>query len=130
LWYHICRCPLGLGGPGGFPLLAHPGAIPWKGDATVMREYEFTFIVRSNIEEPDLTAVIDQVKGLITDNGGEVVKLDLWGTRRLAYPIEQMREGQYVFMITKLPPQAMVELDRGLKLIEDVLRHLIVRIDE
>jgi small subunit ribosomal protein S6 len=96
----------------------------------VMREYELTFIVRSDVEEPDLMAVIDRVKGLITDNGGEVAKLDLWGTRRLAYPIKKMRDGQYVFMVTKLPPRAITELDRAFNLIEDVTRHLFVRTDE
>jgi small subunit ribosomal protein S6 len=95
-----------------------------------MREYELTFIVRSDVEEADLTAVIDRVKGLVTDNGGEVVKLDLWGTRRLAYPIKHVREGQYVFMVTQLPPQSVTEVDRGIKLTEDILRHLFVRVEE
>ena len=95
-----------------------------------MREYELTIIVRSDIEEPDLMTLIDRVKALITDQGGEVAKLELWGTRRLAYPIKQVREGQYVFMVTQLPPQALVEVDRGIKLIEDILRHLFVRVDE
>ena len=95
-----------------------------------MREYELTFIVRFDVEEPDLTAVIDRVKGLVVDNGGEVIKLDLWGTRRLAYPINGMREGQYVFMLTRLPPNVIVELDRALNLIEQVIRHLFVRADE
>jgi small subunit ribosomal protein S6 len=106
------------------------GAIPWKGDATDMRNYELTLVVRSNVEEPDLTAVIDRVKSLISDNGGEVVQLDLWGTRRLAYPIDDFRDGQYIFMLTKLPPRAISELDRTLNLTEDILRHLFVRIDE
>ncbi len=95
-----------------------------------MREYELTIIVRSDIEEPDLMTLIDRVKALITDQGGEVAKLDLWGTRRLAYPIKLVREGQYVFMVTQLPPQALAEVDRGIKLIEDILRHLFVRVDE
>ena len=95
-----------------------------------MREYELTFIVRSDVEEPDLTVLIDRVKALISDNGGEVVKLEPWGTRRLAYPIQHIREGQYMFMVVKLPPQAVAELDRALKLTEDILRHLFVRIDE
>jgi small subunit ribosomal protein S6 len=106
------------------------GAIPWKGDATDMREYELTLIVRTDIEEPDLTAVVDRVKGLITDNGGEVTRLDMWGTRRLAYPINNVREGQYVFMLTQLPPRAITELDRVLNLTEDVMRHLFVRGDD
>lgn len=96
----------------------------------MIREYELTFIVRSDVEEPDLTAVIDRVKSLISDNGGEVTRLDLWGSRRLAYPIKYLRDGQYVFMLTKLPPQAIVEVDRSLNLVEDILRYLFVRADE
>jgi small subunit ribosomal protein S6 len=115
---------------GGLPLLTCSGAIPWKGDATAMREYELTFIVRSDVEESDQTAVIDRVKSLITNNGGEVVKLDLWGTRRLAYPIKDVREGQYVFMITNLPAQSVIEVERGIKLTENILRHLFVRVEE
>ena len=95
-----------------------------------MREYELTFIVRFDVEEPDLSAVIERVKSLITDNGGEVTKLDLWGTRRLAYPINHVREGQYVFMLTKLPPQAITELDRALNLTEEIMRHLFVRVED
>jgi small subunit ribosomal protein S6 len=95
-----------------------------------MREYELTFIVRSNVEEPGLRDLVDRVKDLVTNQEGEVVKVDMWGTRRLAYPIQDLREGQYVFMILKLSPQAITQLDQGIKLIEDVLRHLIVRVEE
>lgn len=95
-----------------------------------MREYELTFIVRSDAEEADLTPVIDRVKSLIADNGGEVAKLDMWGTRQLAYPINDLREGQYAFMVVKLPPQAIGEIDRGMRLTEEILRHLFVRVDE
>ncbi len=95
-----------------------------------MHEYELTFIVRSDVEEPDLTTVIDRVKALTTDNGGEISKLDLWGTRRLAYPINDMREGQYVFMIFQGPPQSIIKIERGIKLIENILRYLFVRIDD
>jgi small subunit ribosomal protein S6 len=95
-----------------------------------MRDYELTLIVRSDVEEPDLTAVIDRVKSLISDNGGEVTRLDMWGTRRLAYPVNDMREGQYVFILTKIPPRAIVEIERLLNLFEDVVRHLFVRVEE
>jgi len=95
-----------------------------------MRDYELTFIVRSELDEPDLTAIIERVKGLITDNGGEVSKHELWGTRRLAYSIRNMRDGQYVFMRVKLPSPAITPIERSIKLSEDVLRHLFVRVEE
>ena len=96
----------------------------------MMREYELTCIIRSDVEEPDLMAVIDRVKSLVADSGGEVTKLDLWGTRRLAYPIVHMWDGQYVFMLTKLPPNTVVRVDRALNLMEDVVRFLFVRVEE
>jgi len=95
-----------------------------------MHDYELTFIVRSDVEEPDLMPVADRVKGLITDNGGEVSKVDLWGTRRLAYPIKNKWDGQFVFMRAKLPTKAVAEVDRALNVMEEVIRHLFVRVDE
>jgi small subunit ribosomal protein S6 len=95
-----------------------------------MRDYEFTFIASPHADEADLSTLMDRVKGLITEAGGEIGKVDMWGTRRLAYPINETREGQYVFMLVKLPPQAVVEVDRGLNLMEDVMRHLFVRVEE
>ena len=96
----------------------------------MVRDYELTLIIRSEVEEPDLVAVIDRAKGLIAESGGEVTKLDLWGTRRLAYPINLMRDGQYVFMLTKLLPNAVIRVDRALNLMEDIVRYLFVRVDE
>jgi small subunit ribosomal protein S6 len=95
-----------------------------------MRDYEFTFIASPHVDEADLSSLTDRVKGLITEAGGEIAKVDTWGTRRLAYPINENREGQYTFMLVKLPPQAVVEVDRALNLIEDVMRHLFVRVEE
>jgi small subunit ribosomal protein S6 len=95
-----------------------------------MRDYEFTFIASPHVDEADLSGLMDRVKGLITEAGGEIAKVDMWGTRRLAYPINDNREGQYVFMLVKLPPQAVVEVDRALNLIENVMRHLFVRVEE
>ena len=95
-----------------------------------MRDYEFTFIASPHVDETDLSSLTDRVKGLITEAGGEIAKVDMWGTRRLAYPINENREGQYVFMLVKLPPQAVVVVDRALNLIEDVMRHLFVRVEE
>jgi len=95
-----------------------------------MHRYELTFIVHPEVEEPDLTGILERVNSLITDNGGEVVNQTSWGTRRLAYPIQRMREGLYMFFEVKLPSEAIVEIERMLKLTEPIMRHLIVRVEE
>lgn len=95
-----------------------------------MHRYELTFIVHPEVEEPDLTGVLERVNSLITDQGGEVINQTSWGTRRLAYPIQKMREGLYIFLEVELPSEAIGEIERGLKLTEPIMRHLIVRVQE
>jgi small subunit ribosomal protein S6 len=95
-----------------------------------MREYELTFIVRPEVDQEGLTAVIGEVQNLVESSGGTVQKVEPWGLRRLAYPIQRVREGQYVFMGVCLEPTGVAELERSLKLKETVIRHLIVRADE
>ncbi|HHY88016.1 MAG TPA: 30S ribosomal protein S6 [Chloroflexi bacterium] len=91
-----------------------------------MRNYELVFIVHPDLDQEALTGVIDRVKGWITDAGGSVEKVDVWGKRRLAYMINKQREGQYVYVESKLPPEATAELDRNLRFLEPVLRHLLI----
>lgn len=95
-----------------------------------MRDYELIVIFRPRFNQEELAAVIEQVKNLIESTGGAVHKVEPWGLRRLAYPIQKEREGQYVFFHTALAPQGLAELERGLKLNESVIRHLLIRLDE
>jgi len=95
-----------------------------------MRSYELTFIIHPEVEEPDFSQLIEKVKGYITSNGGQVTNVDIWGRRRLAYPIRRVREGQYVYMEMELDGQAIANLERSLRLTEPIMRHLIVRTDE
>ncbi|HID89813.1 MAG TPA: 30S ribosomal protein S6 [Anaerolineae bacterium] len=108
-----------------------PGAIPWKGGTpSPMRDYEMIFIVHPEVDREGLTGVVEEVKGLIEANGGTVRKVEPWGLRRLAYPIQKVREGHYVYMELGLEPDGVAKVERGLKLKEQVIRHLIVRIEE
>lgn len=95
-----------------------------------MRGYELTFIVRPELDEAGLAAVEDKVKSFVTNSGGQVARVERWGRRQLAYPIKKIGEGQYIFMRVQLPTQAPRELERQLRLTEDVLRYLLVREDE
>ncbi len=91
-----------------------------------MRDYELVFVVQPDLDETAFTDVVNRVRGWITDDGGEIVKTDLWGKRKLAYPIRKQTEGQYVLMETKMAPEFGASLERNLRLTEPVLRFLLI----
>lgn len=95
-----------------------------------MRKYELVFIVRPDVVEEAVTAAIEQVKQWVTAQSGEVQRVEQWGRRRLAYPINDQREGHYVLFNLMLAPQAIDEVERNLKLSDVILRHLLVRVEE
>ncbi len=90
-----------------------------------MREYELVFIVHPDLDDSAFKDLVDRVKSWITEAGGQVSKVDLWGKRKLAYPIRKQLEGQYVFMKTQLSPVFCSQLERNLRLQESVLRYLL-----
>jgi small subunit ribosomal protein S6 len=95
-----------------------------------MPGYELVFIVQPEIEEQPLTALVDVITKTINDLKGQIHQVEPWGKRRLAYSIKKHREGFYFLMKMELPASAVRSLERSLKLMEDVIRHLIVRRDE
>jgi small subunit ribosomal protein S6 len=94
------------------------------------RAYELGFIIPTSVQESETKSVIDVVKTWIKDFGGEVTNVDIWGRRRLAYPIQDFREGYYVFLKMDYPTDRLSDLERNLRLSEQVIRHLVVRLDE
>jgi small subunit ribosomal protein S6 len=97
------------------------------GDA--LRQYEIMIILPPNLEEEVAAGATERVRGYVTSRGGEVHSLELWGRRRLAFPIQRYREGIYHVGRFSLAPEQAVELDRSLRLNEQILRHLIVSVD-
>lgn len=95
-----------------------------------MRNYELVFIVAPNVEDEDVQAVVEKVGGWIQAGEGEVTKVDHWGRRQLAYPIQTFTEGTYVLLNARLKPDALNELERSLKLEASIIRYLLVRIEE
>jgi len=91
-----------------------------------MREYEVTFIVHPDLDETAFNELVNRVSSWITEDGGEVTKIDLWGKRRMAYPIRKVNDGQYVHMQTKMNTKFGVTLERNLRFSEPVLRFLII----
>ncbi len=94
-----------------------------------MRNYEVVLIVNPDLDETALTGVVDRVKAWITDAGGSVEKVDLWGKRRMAYLIRKQREGQYVLLTSQFAPNFTIELERNLRFLEPVLRFLITVVE-
>ncbi|HHX43889.1 MAG TPA: 30S ribosomal protein S6 [Chloroflexi bacterium] len=95
-----------------------------------MRTYELMMIVEPELDEEALAAAVERVQQVITTNGGSIVSVEQMGRRKLAYPIQRRREGHYVLMHANLERETISELERHLRLSEDVLRHLLVRLDE
>ncbi|UCF78947.1 MAG: 30S ribosomal protein S6 [Candidatus Eiseniibacteriota bacterium] len=91
-----------------------------------MREYETVFIVDPGCDETEVDREVDTVRGVITEGSGEVVEVQVWGKRRLAYEINKKKEGTYAFVRFKCGPAVLQELNRRFKLNELVLRHLTV----
>ena len=91
-----------------------------------MREYEVVFVAHPDLDESALNDLINKVRGWITESGGEVSKTDLWGKRKLAYPIRKQREGQYVLLHSNMAPSFGAQLERNLRFTEPVLRFLLV----
>ncbi len=95
-----------------------------------MRDYEMVFIIAPVVEDENVQEVVDRVDGWIKAGGGEVAKADLWGRRKLAYPIQRFSEGTYVLLNIRLAPTALGELERNIKLDTNIIRYLLVRIDD
>jgi len=94
-------------------------------EETLMRNYELVCIVQPELDETAFKGVVDRVSGWVTEAGGSVDKVDIWGRRRLAYQIRKQREGQYVLLNVTLDPKATSELERNIRYLEPVLRHML-----
>ncbi len=94
-----------------------------------MRNYEVMFVIEPTLEEATKNATVETVQNIIAANG-EVVKTDVWGMRKLAYPINKKEEGYYVVVEFKAEATLPYELDRRLKISDNVIRHIIINNDE
>jgi len=94
-----------------------------------MRNYESLYIVHPEVVGEELTAVVEKFKTILTDQNAEIYKLDNWGVRKLAYPIQKNERGCYVQTLFTAGPQVIAEFERRLRLDEKVLRFLTVRHD-
>lgn len=95
-----------------------------------MRKYEIMYIVRPNLEEAATKEVVERFNTVLTGNGAEVEKVEEKGKRRLAYEINDFKEGYYVLLNVNAPTEAINEFKRLIRINENVIRTLVVRDDE
>ena len=92
-----------------------------------MRDYEVLYIVRADLDDDKVQDAVKRVNTLIERSGGTIERTNLWGKRKLAYEVKHQKEGAYVLQDFQLDPTRVPELEAGLKITEEVLRHLVVR---
>ena len=101
-----------------------------KEQRTEMPYYENVFIARQDISSQQVDLMTEEFSKLVSDNGGEVPKTEYWGVRGLTYRIKKSRKGHYVLMNLDAPPDSVQELERQMRLHEDVIRYMTIRVDE
>lgn len=94
-----------------------------------MRNYEIAIIVHPELEDAAYTEVVERVQELIKNSDGTIVKVDQWGRKKLAYEINNLTEGQYVFFQTELEPTICSDIEHALQLNESIIRFMITSRD-
>src|SRR3954466_6314156 len=101
-----------------------------EGAAMADRRYELVYILPPDTTEQQVTELHAQVEGVVSRLNGQIEKTENWGRKRLAYDIGHNKEGFYVLDVINGSGELMKELDRRLKVMDQVIRHMVVRIDE
>ncbi len=107
-------------------LLAQLGRLDQK-EVNVMRAYEIMYIIRPNIEDEAKKALVERFNTILTDNGAELTEAKEWGKRRLAYEINDFRDGYYQLVKVNSDAAAVEEFSRLAKISEDIIRHMVTR---
>lgn len=91
-----------------------------------MRNYELMLLLDPNLQEEDSKALLDQIQQTIKTNQGNIIKLNQWGKRKLAYEIKKFQEAIYTIIDFELEPERLADLEKSIKFNEKILRYLIV----
>ena len=92
-----------------------------------MNKYELGVIVKAGLDDETLKAEMERIQGLVTRYGGTIEKIDDWGRRKLAYPIQKQQDGVYSFITFTSEYDAPAEIESRIRIVENVLRFLIIR---
>jgi small subunit ribosomal protein S6 len=90
--------------------------------------YELIYIVSPEVTDEDLSKLIEKMSQSISNVGGNVVEVNTWGRKRMAYPIKKFAEGNYVFTRLELDPASMKDLEANIRLSDEVIRHLMIKV--
>ena len=92
--------------------------------------YEHTFIARQDLSNTQAESLIEHFSAVIADNGGKIVESEYWGVKTMAYKINRNRKGHYAYLRSDAPAPAVQEMERLMRLHEDVMRVLTIKVDE
>jgi small subunit ribosomal protein S6 len=95
-----------------------------------MNSYETIFIMDPDLEEGQAQSTVEKIKGIITQTQGEILKVEDWGKRKLAYNVKKKNRGHYVLIRFSGPPAALSELERNFRVMDAVVKFQSVRLDE
>ena len=95
-----------------------------------MTKYECMYILKPDLEEEAKNALVAKFSDIVAQNGGEIEKVDEWGKKRLAYPINYINDGYYVLMYFSAPAALPAELERNFKISDDVMRYIVINLDK
>jgi len=95
-----------------------------------LRDYELVVIISPEVTDEEFPVTLEKMNQFITDRGGSITEVNQWGRRKLAYPIGNFMEGNYVLTQFKIEPKQTAELEASLRLTEEILRHLLVRLSD
>lgn len=95
-----------------------------------MRDYELVVIISPEVAEEEIPATIEKIHRFIVERDGSITEVNQWGRRKLAYPIKHFVEGNYVLTQFKMEPRLTAELEKSLEISEEILRHLLVRLED
>ena len=106
------------------------GPLDQREEVNGLRKYEVMYIIKPDLEESKYPEIIEKYNTLIQNNGGEVLKVEPWGKRRLAYEINKLRAGYYVLLQMACSHDFPAELERNFKIADEIMRFLVTRIEE
>ncbi|WP_136658699.1 30S ribosomal protein S6 [Nitratireductor sp. XY-223] len=95
-----------------------------------MALYEHVFLARQDVSSQQVEALVEQFKGILESNGGSVGRVENWGLKSLAYRMNKNRKAHYTLMDIDAPADAVQEMERQMRINEDVLRYMTIRVDE
>ena len=94
-----------------------------------MNRYETILIISPDLDESQTNEVIEGVKSTIESGGGEILKVDLWGRKKLAYPVKRHNDGYYVLLVFGSEPDSVTQLNNHYQITEPIIKHMVVRFE-